>query len=85
MISSEIIKRLYKDYSKKFLNKIFLAAFFSILVAGSTSAIAWLLDPAIKKIFIDKDETLIFLIPAFIIITFAAKGISLYFAKSTMI
>jgi ATP-binding cassette, subfamily B, bacterial MsbA len=85
MKSSEIIKRLYKDYSKKFLKKIFLAAFFSILVAGSTSAIAWLLDPAIKKIFIDKDETLIFLIPAFIIITFAAKGISLYFAKSTMI
>jgi len=85
MNSKEIIKRLYQDYSKKFLNKIFLAVFFSVLVAGSTSAIAWLLDPAIKKIFIDKDETLIFLIPTFIIITFAAKGISLYFAKSTMI
>ena len=85
MNSKEIIKRLYQNYSKKFLNKIFLAVFFSVLVAGSTSAIAWLLDPAIKKIFIDKDETLIFLIPTFIIITFAAKGISLYFAKSTMI
>ena len=85
MNSKEIIKRLYQDYSKKFLNKIFLAVFFSVLVAGSTSAIAWLLDPAIKKIFIDKDETLIFLIPTFIVITFAAKGISLYFAKSTMI
>ena len=85
MKSKEILKRLYKDYSKKFLNKIFIAGFFSILVAASTSAIAWLLDPAIKKIFIDKDETLIFLIPALIIITFSAKGISLYFAKSTMI
>ena len=85
MTSKEILKRLYKDYSKKFLDKIFIAGLFSIMVAGSTSAIAWLLDPAIKKIFIEKDETLIFLIPAFIIITFAAKGISLYFAKSTMI
>ena len=85
MKSTLIIKRLYKDYSKKFLNKIFFAAFFSIMVAASTSAIAWLLDPAIKKIFIDKDETLIFLIPAFIIITFATKGVSLYLAKSTMI
>ena len=85
MKPSFIIKRLYKDYSKKFLNKIFFAAFFSIMVAASTSGIAWLLDPAIKKIFIDKDETLIFLIPAFIIITFATKGISLYLAKSTMI
>ena len=52
MKRSEIYKRLYKDYSKKYLNKIFLSGFFSILVAGSTSAIAWLLDPAIKKLFI---------------------------------
>ena len=85
MKSSEIIKRLYDDYSKNFLGKIFLAAFFSIMVAGATSSIAWLLDPAIKKIFIDKDETLIFLIPALIVITFSAKGISLYLAKATMI
>jgi ATP-binding cassette, subfamily B, bacterial MsbA len=85
MTSGLIIKRLYKDYSKRFLKKILFAAFFSIMVATSTSGIAWLLDPAIKKIFIDKDETLIFLIPAFIIITFATKGISLYLAKSTMI
>ena len=85
MKSSIILKRLYNDYSKKFLKKIFVAGIFSIMVAVSTSAIAWLLDPAIKKIFIDRDETLILLIPSFIIITFAVKGISLYFAKSTMI
>ena len=85
MKSNIILKRLYKDYSKRFLKKIFIAGLFSIIVAASTSAIAWLLDPAIKKIFIDRDETLIFIIPIFIIITFAAKGISLYFAKSTMI
>ena len=85
MKSGVIIKRLYQDYSKKFLGKIFFAAFFSILVAGATSSIAWLLDPAIKKIFIDKDETLIFLIPVLIIITFSAKGISLYLAKAAMI
>ena len=85
MQSRNIIKRLYKDYSKKFLNKIFLSGFFSILVAASTAAIAWLLDPAIKKIFIDKDQTLIFLIPAFIVVAFSAKGISLYLAKANMI
>ena len=85
MKNSEIYKRLYKDYSKKFLNKIFLSVFFSVLVAGSTSAIAWLLDPAIKKIFIDQDQSLIFLIPIAIIIAFTTKGVSLYFAKATMI
>ena len=85
MNKTEIFKRLYKDYSKKFLNKIFLSAFFSIIVAASTSAIAWLLDPAIKKLFIEKDQTLIFFIPLLIVIAFATKGLSLYLAKATMI
>ena len=85
MNKTEIYKRLYKDYSKKYLNKILLSAFFSILVAISTSAIAWLLDPAIKKLFIEKDQTLIILIPILIILAFAVKGISLYMAKATMI
>jgi len=85
MSNFEILKRLYKDYTIKFLNKIFLAVFFSILVALSTSATAWLLDPAIEKIFINKDETLIFLIPFCIIIAFATKGSSVYMAKILMI
>ena len=85
MKKKDTFKRLYKDYTKKYLNKIILSAFFSVLVAGSTSSIAWLLDPAIKKIFIDKDQTLIFVIPLFIVIAFAVKGISLYVAKILMI
>ena len=85
MSNIELLKRLYKDYSKKFLKKILISVFFSVLVAGSTASIAWLLDPAIKKIFIDKDQTLILIIPIFIVISFTIKGVSLYFAKATMI
>jgi len=85
MNKTDIYKRLFKDYSKKYLNKIFLSCFFSILVAGSTSSIAWLLDPAIEKLFIEKDQTLIIIIPLLIIIAFATKGLSLYFAKAIMI
>ena len=81
----EIYKRLYKDYSKKYLDKIILSALLSVLVAGSTSSIALLLDPAIKKLFIEKDQSLIVIIPLMIIIAFATKGLSLYFAKATMI
>ncbi|MDC1126810.1 ABC transporter ATP-binding protein [Candidatus Pelagibacter sp.] len=85
MKKSEIFKRLYKDYSKKYLNKIILSALLSVLVAGSTSSIAWLLDPAIKKLFIEKDQSLLILIPFMIIVAFTIKGLSLYFAKATMI
>ena len=82
---TQIFKRLYIDYTKKYLNKIILSAFFSILVAGSTSSIAWLLDPAIKKLFIEKDQSLLIFIPMMIIAAFTTKGLSLYFAKATMI
>ena len=85
MNNKQILSRLYNDYTKKFLKKIFIAAFFSIFVAGSTSSIAWLLDPAIKKIFIEKDQTLILIIPLLIIIAFTTKGVSLYLAKTIMI
>ena len=85
MTNLDTFKRLYKDYTKNFLKLIILASFFSVLVAGSTSAIAWLLDPAIDKIFIQKDQRLILLIPVLIILAFSVKGISLYIAKTTMI
>ena len=85
MKNSEIYKRLYKDYSRKYLKKIMLSVFFAVLVATSTSSIAWLLDPAIKKIFVEKDQSLIFAIPIFIIIAFTIKGFALYFAKAIMI
>ena len=85
MKKKEVYRRLYSDYSKKYLDKIILSASFSILVAASTSAIAWLLDPAIKKLFIEKDQSLIIFIPLMIIIAFATKGLSLYMAKATMI
>ena len=85
MNKSIAFKRLYKDYTSKFIKNIFFATILSVVVALSTSATAWLLDPAIEKIFLKKSQTLIFIIPIAIIIAFSAKGISLYFAKLIMI
>ena len=85
MSNFEILKRLYKTYTKKFRYKILLSIFFSLIVAGSTASIAWLLDPAIKKLFIDKDQSLLLIIPGLIVIAFAMKGIFLYASKTTMI
>ena len=80
-----ILTRLYKEYIIKHLSKILLALVLSIIVAGSTSAIAWLLDPAVKKVFIDQNTTLAWLIPLAIIFAFSAKGLSLYFARINII
>ncbi len=85
MSNFETLKRLYNEYTKVYLKNILVSVFFSIIVAGSTSAIAWLLDPAIKKIFIEKDQTLIYIIPLAIVISFTLKGVSLYLAKTILI
>ena len=85
MSDIEILKRLYKDYTKKYLKNIITSVFFTVLLAGSTSAVAYLLDPAIKQLFIEQKKTYLYLIPFLIIAAFAIKGISLYIAKVIMI
>ena len=81
----EIIKRLFKDYTKKYVKKIILSLVFTLVLAASTSSVAYLLDPAIKKLFIDQDQKMIFIIPGLIILAFFLKGSSLYLAKILMI
>ena len=85
MTKIETVKRLYNSYTKKYLKNITFALLFSILLAGSTSSVAYLLDPAIKKLFIEQNQSLIIIIPLLIIIAFAIKGASLYLARVIMI
>ena len=85
MNNIQILKRLYKSYTQKYLKNILISVFFTILLAGSTSAVAYLLDPAIKQLFIEKENKYLYLIPGLIVLAFAVKGSSLYLAKVIMI
>ena len=80
-----ILKRLYREHIKRYFKRIILSLVLSLIVAGSTAATAWLLDPAVKKIFIDKDQTFAWLIPILIVLAFTSKGVSLYFARLNII
>ena len=80
-----ILKRLFREYVKKHLKRIFFAILLSVVVAGSTAAIAWLLDPAVKKIFVEQNQTYAWLIPLMIIVAFSSKGFSLYLARVNII
>ena len=85
MSNIEILKRLFNDYTKKYLKNIVVALFFAILLAGSTSAVAYLLDPAIKQLFIEQKQSYIYIIPGLIVLAFSIKGLSLYLARVIMI
>ena len=80
-----ILQRLFKEYVKKHLEKILIALVLSLIVAGSTSGIAWLLDPAVKKIFIEQNKVFAWSIPLLIVVAFTSKGLSLYFARINII
>ncbi len=80
-----LLKKLFKEYVKKHLKRIFVALILSLVVAGSTAGIAWLLDPAVKKIFIDQNKVFAWTIPLLIVIAFSSKGLSLYFARVNII
>jgi subfamily B ATP-binding cassette protein MsbA len=81
----QILKRLFNDYTKKYIKKILISIFFTLLLAASTSSVAYLLDPAIKQLFIEQKKNLILVIPGLIILAFLVKGLSLYIAKVLMI
>ena len=81
----KILSRLFSSYVKRHFSKLMLALVLSFGVAGGTAAIAWLLDPAVKKIFIEQDKTMLLIIPFAIVFAFTIKGLSLYFARTILI
>ena len=85
MSNIKILIRLYNSYTNKYIKNILISVFFTILLAGSTSSVAYLLDPAIKQLFINQDKKFLYLIPGLIVLAFSVKGLSLYFAKVIMI
>ena len=78
MTGTQILNRLFKDSIKPYSFKLLSSLFFMVIIALSTGATAWLLDPAIDKIFLDKDESMLLLIPIAIILTLFVKSIATY-------
>ena len=63
MTNSEILKRLFKENIKPQLSKLSTSFIFMVIIALATGATAWLLDPAIEKIFLERDAQMVVLIP----------------------
>ncbi len=76
-----LIKRIFKTQVKQYLSQILIIFLFIVISALATASVAWLLDPAIKKIFIEKNKTLLLVIPGLIILAFIIKSISIYIIR----
>ena len=81
MNSYALVKRIFKTQVFRYLSQFLVIFLFIIISALSTAGVAWLLDPAIKKIFIEKNKVLLFLIPTAIIFAFMLKSLSTYIIR----
>ncbi len=81
MSKIDLLKRIFKTQIKRYYKQILVIFFFIIFSALSTTAVAWLLDPAIKKIFIEKDKVMLYLIPLAIICAFLVKSLSTFMVR----
>ena len=74
----DLLKRIFRTQIKKYLSQIIIIFIFILISAIATAAVAWLLDPAIKKIFIEKDKMLLIVIPILIVLAFLLKSLAVY-------
>ena len=81
MNNKDLVVRIFKTEVKRYYKLIFICFIFMITSALATAASAWLLDPAIKMIFVNKDKQMLYLIPLGIILILTLKGISTFFVK----
>jgi len=78
MTRLELINRIFKTQVKKYIPELSITFVFIILTSLTTAATAWLLDPAIKEIFENKNRQMLYLIPLAIVFTFIIKAFSIY-------
>ena len=74
----QILKRLFANYIRPHLGRLAIAIMFMIMAAGTEGATAWLLDPAIDYLFLDKREDMLILIPLAIIGVMVLKAVASY-------
>jgi subfamily B ATP-binding cassette protein MsbA len=81
MNNLDLVKRIFRTQVKRYIPELSLTFLFIIITSLTTAATAWLLDPAIKEIFINKNTIMLYFIPLAIILTFLIKAFSIYGTK----
>jgi len=77
----DIIKRVFRTHVKKYIPELSLTFIFILITSAATAATAWLLDPAIKEIFENKNKLMLYVIPVAIVIAFTIKALSIFITR----
>ncbi len=77
----DVIKRVFRTHIKKYIPELSLTFIFILITSAATAATAWLLDPAIKEIFENKNKLMLYVIPVAIVLAFTIKALSIFITR----
>jgi subfamily B ATP-binding cassette protein MsbA len=73
-----IIGRLLREHIRPYIPQMLLAVVFMAIVAATTAAYAWMVQPILDEIFIDKDHSRLMVITVAVLVVFVVKGMADY-------
>jgi subfamily B ATP-binding cassette protein MsbA len=73
-----LVRRLAGAFLRPYVGLIVLSLLAMLVVAGSTAANAWLMQPMLDRIFIDHQEGLLWLVAVAVLVLALAKGAASY-------
>ena len=79
-----LVKRLGTSYVRPLLKRFMLATMCMLIVAATTAASAWLIQPALDSIFVNKNKTMLYIIPAAIVINALINGLAEFYESTIM-
>lgn len=82
--TSYLLKRITKEYISSHWRTFALSIALMVVIAGTTSFHAWLIKPALDKVFVEKDHFWLVWIPIVVLLVTIVKGTATYFQLLTM-
>jgi len=77
----DVIKRVFRNHIKRYIPELSLTLIFILITSAATTTTAWLLDPAIKEIFENKNKFMLYAIPVAIVLAFTIKALSIFVTR----
>nr|WP_314889169.1 ABC transporter ATP-binding protein [uncultured Campylobacter sp.] len=68
----------FKPYFKDYLRQFCLVALGMLMASGGTAATAWIIDPVLNKIFVEKNKDLLYILPYAVVIIYFTKGLGTF-------
>ena len=71
-----LVKRLFNDYVRSYKFYIAMAVICMVFAAATTAANAWIMQPVLDDVFLDKNKDMLMILPIAVLIIAIVKGFS---------